>query len=1285
MQRFPGWGLALAVCIGAMGSSERCVFGALLDNSELRSVVGAEEARGELPAAIDLDSNLVFEEVSVGPGGTLLTNETGDVAGAGESRLIYSNTLGIHAINFPANQPVSDDIATTAPDGCRLNSFKFKVLGKVLPTGVSGPFTVKYALYENCPWAMGSGSTGTQLRELIKIPETSGEISFPDDSPRTIKHVIDPHQPVAIPANVYLGLQFNRNNCGTVIGSPATVGYSGDILDYPNFPCNGFLGGFPQLPHASFWVEMYGEATCPDSYPGYKCARASGPTALIGANIQGVDDIKLQVKDCLMVGYEVTVRGVGFYTFDLRRECDGSVIAGTTRTFSVNASTLPQLQLARFTFSPPIALTNDELYFGFKSSSNTGGAVIAGIQPIIGSSDSDYYVLGLEGCTPVLPTTGVHGSVNLAITCAGSLPIGACCDMAILECQGGSEPGKRCLSNSDCGEGTCESVCRELPEMNCPWPPIGMAWNPAWAEGAQCNPDPFELPCGVAACCKPDDTCENLTKNECAAVEPPDRPRLWQQGMYCGQVGQACPFNACLAREGNCLVLHDWPGCSDPFCCADVCSVDPWCCHVEWDRMCLDLASEICRNPPVNDECGPILRPYPGAIELTQSIPFFGNNTPATSRGEDPGFCCNAADPGSQGEGTVWFKFIAIAETAQIDTCASASEGDTLINVFSVGDPTDGLTSCQTLALIGCGDNGGCPSDESGFQSPHTRFCVEGLTIGETYYIELASKMLENKGTYEIQVKMPCQYLTPFSSDDCNGNGIIDGCDLVVRTSRDCDLDGKLDQCEDDPITQPDCDGDGVPDTCDSFWQRLVSDPPSEMFGRGLTMLDDVLLVGDQSFPGTYEGIVRSYERDAEGWKRSTDLINPDPSRYTHFGLDVAGSGTSILILSIDSNSDDQINGRVFAFQRKQQQWVSESFPNLTSDDGTNRILRTLTIDGELAAVKTECTGGPPNCGKDVIVHIFRRAGSQWRFDGALPVDGSFDGRGFSMALRDSVIAVTSKGMFPAPSDQTSTVLVFQKQGSQWVMTDQDLLGVEEPASISMHNTLMVVAGSSMQWWTGNQVYSFSFFRRIHGHWTDAGTQVTDIHVSGYPPIVTFLSPITLAMTVSNPLGCPSAMVLQRTSYWSDTYGAWAPLTHLQLTHCGPEQRSLSLVTGADHVALGIWGDSPIGESLQPGSVQIFAVPPTDCDDNGEPDACQIQGGLLADCNFDSAPDICQARGTFDLDFDLNTTLRDFAWLQNCTNGMTVPSLCCEVFDNATPLGIDVLDLRGFVYEMHGP
>ncbi len=525
---------------------------------------GGQVAGPELPVAVALDPHAEFERLVVGADGTArqAPADEGSVAGAGE-RLIYSNTLGINTVNFPSNGPVSDDIATTAPNDCALKRYRFKVLGKVLPTGLSGAYTVTYGLYTQCPLA--SGSTNA-MRDLVRIPGTEGVLTFPDDAPRLIEHVVSAQTPVALPTNFYLSLRFNRANCGTVLGAPATIGYSGDIFDFPGFPCNGWFGGFPQQPHASFWAEFFGGDTCPEAYVAYKANRQSGGAAYIGANTQGVDDVRLMVNNCQMIGYEVTVKGTGYYTFDLRRTCDGQVIPGTERIFLLYAS-MPQLQAPRFNFDPPISLNSADVFLGFSVTSNSAGSIIAGIKPNIGESDNDYFTQSpATGCSPVPPTQGVYGAINLAITCAGTQPTGACCDHF----------------SGTCAEEVGGTSCSETYQV--------------WSEGAACTDIICESIKG--ACCDTngaDQGCtDNVTLTTCTG---PDK--VWTEngqcadqechciadctGKNCGEDGcggqcpaipchdsNVCTDDSCNPANGQCVFTNNTASCSDGNACNGV-------------------------------------------------------------------------------------------------------------------------------------------------------------------------------------------------------------------------------------------------------------------------------------------------------------------------------------------------------------------------------------------------------------------------------------------------------------------------------------------------------------------------------------------------------------------------------------------------------------------------------------------------------------------------------------------------------------------------------------------
>ena len=55
------------------------------------------------------------------------------------------------------------------------------------------------------------------------------------------------------------------------------------------------------------------------------------------------------------------------------------------------------------------------------------------------------------------------------------------------------------------------------------------------------------------------------------------------------------------------------------------------------------------------------------------------------------------------------------------------------------------------------------------------------------------------------------------ASSDCDGNGIVDYCDIAAGTAQDCNANGVPDSCDVGSGTDRDCDGNGRPDRCDVY------------------------------------------------------------------------------------------------------------------------------------------------------------------------------------------------------------------------------------------------------------------------------------------------------------------------------------------------------------------------------------------------------------------------------------------------------------------------------------
>ncbi|UCC32727.1 MAG: hypothetical protein JSU86_10670 [Phycisphaerales bacterium] len=703
-----------------------------------------------------------------GPGGGAAVN--GAVSSLGttceeDPSAVYCNTLGREVFapaEALATARIADDITLAGVSGCVLDRYVIRVTGDRNGDG-SGPalgaYTVNFALYEACP---GAGADDP-------IEGTSAQVTVPAEEASVIKEIVfHPSGQVELPPNLYLGVSFSRDLCGVVLGAPATLGFSADRFDFPGFRCAAAFGGFPDRWHASFYAEIYVEGECPDAFVGYKNTNHAGRHYSAGVRARFADDVRLGVIDCNMVAYEIAHKGDGIIGADLRSllsDTDpeqGGLIPGTELYCFSSGN---NVQICRKEFETPIPLPSSSFFVVYSTSSGYTGPLQTCKRAKPGDTENSFMVYTAGEWRSQEFDSGCWGGFELTIFCEGQPPVGACCDMILTD-------------EED------EAVCRELPEMNCPSWVGGLSG--LWTEGAHCAaaciggehdgepctrqadcpegicPGPFRHPCGLSACCKPDDTCEDLTGNECRNLVAPDEPIFWNRGAFCGERDQACPFYACLARVGDCSIARPETGCENPYCCTSVCNFDPWCCQVAWDDLCVRWSYEFCNQVQSNDSCSD---PHPerGALLVNTNSSTYISTAHGSVGSSDPGFCCNTgheSDPdlirGSRGYGTVWFKFVApptcdggsragqfcdpnapwpdnpldgcpggdcltLPVSVQLDTCCSVPrEGgpahDSLIQVYTVAEPDrglcgDGLTVCSVSGQD-CADGSACAFDE---------------------------------------------------------------------------------------------------------------------------------------------------------------------------------------------------------------------------------------------------------------------------------------------------------------------------------------------------------------------------------------------------------------------------------------------------------------------------------------------------------------------------------------------------------------------------------------------
>ncbi len=641
-------------------------------------------------------------------------------------QLAYSNTLGTSVYDYGAGITVADDITITGSGGCLLSRFEFDVSGSVGGEG-AGPFAVDFQLFDGCPGGVGQ-----------PIPGTAGHVSFGNVGQYTVAFSIPSDQQILIPRTVWLAVTFDRDHAGWVGGAPALVGYSDDWFYNPALGCEFSFGGYPGAPHSSMNARLFVRGDCPQVHAAYHAKVPRRGPLNPGEGVRMADDMTLD-GPCQMIAYEVTVRGYSLYDTDLRLPGEGGlpgpIIPGTSRSTQPSSSFVQTLHQD---FDPPVPLPQ-ELWFTVAADSIIGRTQVSGLPARIGTSKSGYAVLNGQVWESRAFSNGLDGGAfEVTLLCAGPAAMGACCDMQYLDAEG-------------------EAVCRVVPRANCPYPAPGSDLSPAWREGDTCDADPFDPPCGTAACCRADGSCTNSTENFC---EP--RGVSWTRGSYCGSPDVACP-RLCVLSEESCSQPRLTPGCINPYCCAQVCALpnQSFCCNVAWDAGCVAQAAAHCGLPPSNDEC------YApgngnGARLVSASTPGDADTLNATVSDSDPGYCCSGGGTGSRGVGTVWFRFVATSTTMRVRTCTSSAPAiDSLLQVFEAADSSSPQSACATLRSLGCNDDAaGCSS--SGLNS---QLCLRNLTVGKTYYAMVAAKREETRGLYRLTVNASCTDPVPAKCD----------------------------------------------------------------------------------------------------------------------------------------------------------------------------------------------------------------------------------------------------------------------------------------------------------------------------------------------------------------------------------------------------------------------------------------------------------------------------------------------------------------------------------------
>ncbi|MHC5110925.1 MAG: hypothetical protein ACYTHJ_13730 [Planctomycetota bacterium] len=749
------------------------------------------------------------------------SGEQGGVAGnqlpVGADDPVYSNMPPEELFVTPGlKRLIGDDIRTVALGGCNVTGYELKFArankgcsitgyacetaedcfeGETCDDHTDPGFEATFALYDGCP---NSGGT--------LIPGTEGFVSFAEDGTYTV--VVDfSDTPIFIDRLLWVGVEFDRDGAGWVVGTPAQTGFSENKYDFPNpfFWCRARFAGSPVYAANHVRIFCYDDPEDPiiREFLSYTNPELTGLTLQHpnGPNNWLVDDIRPIVQDCKLTSFEVGAIGFTPFTVtaEIWRQCNpGTLIPGTTGTFEAFGDGSPEL--ARFEFPEGILIEDeDELHVAFKFSTADAAGIIAD-RPTLGFTDFTFGIFGWdgqpEGCIWTFGTQFVGFAIN--VSCEGRAPLGACCDLSQvivggdptcrqvteLGCQGSltrfsqgmgcpltcSTDGTTCETDLDCEPMVCSGSLDTCSVTgDCP-------------DGETCEPqvcvdvgESFEPACGMSGCCTPPnspfgETCVDMFEEDCIVMQDTDgNPAIWNIGTQCetDTTGLWTCNNGlpCDPANGD----NDCPGlqiCSPP----DVFECTRWLCRFAEGDCAVPHGDVGCNVPSccdhICDQDG-----WCCEVEWDQAC---------VDRVNDPEFGCifECFDP-----------------CGCHDTCDCAREVDVSVGICAGGDNT-----CDWQ-----NGNDDCPGLEV-CNRPSVKINTEPATLedGETFCC--AEIPGGNPGSGSVWVKfVPASTAMKISVDDGGGPG--DAIDSVMQVWKSTAPDGSCESAI--PIACDDDSGDG--------------------------------------------------------------------------------------------------------------------------------------------------------------------------------------------------------------------------------------------------------------------------------------------------------------------------------------------------------------------------------------------------------------------------------------------------------------------------------------------
>ncbi|MEZ6083097.1 MAG: hypothetical protein R3E58_03865 [Phycisphaerae bacterium] len=478
----------------------------------------------------------------------------------------------------------------------------------------------------------------------------------------------------------------------------------------------------------------------------------------------------------------------------------------------------------------------------------------------------------------------------------------------------------------------------------------------------------------------------------------------------------------------------------------------------------------------------------------------------------------------------------------------------------------------------------------------------------------------------------PCTEIDICASGECMG---------TIRDCSEYDIECLPASCNSDtglcesPEIASDCNLNDIPDECEISlgfgYSKFVAPDggADDLFGLSIDVEGPLAIIGapDASPAGVAKaGSAYVLENVDGNWQHAQQLIANDGTTDDRFGYCVAISGGSMVV---GANRDDQhgfASGSAYVFASTNGMW-SQTAKLLPNDPanldyfGTGAAIRGDTI--LIGAHKDRDFGTDSGS-----VYVFRKVNGVWQpIDKLNPDDassGHFFGR--NIAISGDTAVIGAHGASKTGVSNCGAAYVFREVGGVWQqiakLTAGDAASGDEFGLDVAIDGSNIVVGANRDDDGAIDSGSAYMFREIEGVWQ----QVAKLSASDYSEDARFGYTVEIHgnRAIFGAIGDSQNGTESGAAYISRSVkGSWQPPVKFTPDYAEANDRlGISVAISEDTAFAGAYFDDDNGSNS--GSVYVFSVESSDCNNNGIPDDCDIADGTSSDCNTNGIPDSCE-------------------------------------------------------------